>query len=307
VSSPSLVSPRGPGVSHLSALRDRRGVLLTLLLCSWLVALSGCLSKREPADAHLDPTYIRRDVPYGPLAEQIADIYLAKTQKPAPAVVLVHGGSWARGNRQRIQRVAVRAVERGYVAINIEYRLGPEHPYPQPEQDVLAAICWVRSQADSLGIDPRRIAVWGYSAGAQMGLVAAAEPGLAASLPDCSPAQAVVQACVAGAPPTDLRRFGDAGPVVDHLGGSQEEVPAAYEAASPVLLVSRAMPPVFLYHGESDWIVDVDHSRKLRDRLVALEIPVELVETEHGHFSQNLYGDAALTRGFDFLDRWMKE
>lgn len=305
--SPSVVSPPEAGISHLSTLRDRRGLFLTVLLCSWLMALSGCLSKREPADAHLDPTYIRRDVPYGPLAEQIADIYLAKTKAPAPAVVLVHGGSWARGNRQRIQRVAVRAVERGYVAINIEYRLGPNHPYPQPEQDVLAAICWVRSNAASLGVDPQRIAVWGYSAGAQMGLVAAAEPSLAASLSDCRPSEAVVQACVAGAPPTDLRRFGDAGPVEDHLGGSQEEVPAAYEAASPVLLVSASMPPVFLYHGESDWIVDVDHSRQLRDRLIELKVPVELVETEHGHFSQNLYGDAALTRGFDFLDHWMKE
>ena len=307
MSSSSAVFACEAGVSHLRSLGDRRGVFLTLFLCSCLVALSGCLSKREPADAHLDPTYIRRDVAYGPLDAQIADIYLAKTKAPAPAVVLVHGGSWARGNRQRIQRVAVRAVERGYVAINIEYRLGPEHPYPQPEQDVLAAICWVRSQAASLGVDPQRIAVWGYSAGAQLGLVAAAEPSLAALSPDCSPQKAVVQACVAGAAPTDLRRFGDAGPVQDHLGGSQEEVPASYEAASPVMLVSAAMPPVFLYHGESDWIVDVDHSRQLRDRLIELKIPVELVETEHGHFSQNLYADAALTRGFDFLDRWMKK
>ena len=281
--------------------------LLAILLCIALFPLSGCLSRREPADAHLDPTYIRRDVSYGPLPEQIADIYLSKAETRAPAVVLVHGGSWARGDRRRMQRVAVRAVERGYVAVNIEYRLGPEHPFPAPEQDVLTAICWVRSQAASLGVDPKRIAVWGYSAGAQLGLVAAAQPSLVATSPDCSPEKAVVQACVAGAPPTDMRRFGDAGPVRDHLGGSQEEVSAVYEAASPILLVTPEMPPVFLYHGESDWIVDVDHSRQLRDRLVAIDVPVEFVETEHGHFSQNLYADAALTRGFDFLDHWMKD
>ncbi len=249
-----------------------------------------------------------RDVPYAQRGEVelLADIHVPASAKVSPAIVLVHGGSWARGNRRRMERIAAEAVKRGFVAVNIEYRLAPEHRYPAQLEDVLAAVCWVRRNADRLRIDPQRIAVWGYSAGAHLSVLAASRPEAASPNDDCPSDLARVQACILGSTPADLRRFGDVRSVRHFLGGSPSEIAEVYEDASPILAVDAQNPPTFLYHGRADWVVDIEHSRELRSALEAAGVPVQLVETNRGHFSQALFSEEATGHAFDFLDRWLE-
>lgn len=247
---------------------------------------------------------VRRDLSYHDGdPHRVLDVHLPSAEGPLPAVILVHGGSWARGSRSRMQRVAWKAMERGYAAVNIEYRLVPEHRYPAQLADVLDAVCWVRANAGSLGIDPDRIALWGYSAGGHLSLLAAARPDLATAGSGCAGEQAQVQACVAGAGPTDLRLFGGARPVKDFLGGSPEEISSIYEEASPLLAADSGYPPTFLYHGRNDWIVNIEHSRRMHEALKGAGVTVELFETEGGHISTARYEDEPIDRAFDFLDR----
>ena len=54
------------------------------------------------------------------------------------------------------------------VAISVDYRLSPETKFPGALEDAFAALRWVAGAAADLGIDPQRIAVGGFSAGANL-------------------------------------------------------------------------------------------------------------------------------------------
>ena len=89
-----------------------------------------------------------------------------RTAEPAPAVLDIHGGGFAVGTvalddgpNADIARAT------GAVVVSVDYRLAPEHPYPAAAEDCYAALLWLVEHAGELGVDPRRIAVLGDSAG----------------------------------------------------------------------------------------------------------------------------------------------
>lgn len=86
--------------------------------------------------------------------------------------VNIHGGGMIVGHRSwETARVVDIVAEHGVVAVNVEYRLAPEDPYPAGVEDCYAAFVWTHAHAAELGIDPTRIVVGGGSAGG--GLTAA--------------------------------------------------------------------------------------------------------------------------------------
>ena len=91
---------------------------------------------------------------------------------PAPALVWLHGGGYIVGTPAQDDGCCIQyAREAGLIIASVDYRYAPEHPYPIPLEDSYAALKWVAAQAAQLGIDARRMAVGGESAGA--GLAAA--------------------------------------------------------------------------------------------------------------------------------------
>lgn len=89
-----------------------------------------------------------------------------------PGFVNIHGGGMIVGHRSwESARVVDIVEEHRVVAVNVEYRLAPENPYPAGVEDCYAAFVWAHAHAAELGIDPERIVVGGGSAGG--GLTAA--------------------------------------------------------------------------------------------------------------------------------------
>lgn len=87
-------------------------------------------------------------------------------QRPTGALLWIHGGGLVMASADQYHDVCSRfAVELGIVVASVDYRLSPEHPFPAGLDDCMAALRWLDSDADRLGIDRSRIAVGGDSAG----------------------------------------------------------------------------------------------------------------------------------------------
>ena len=118
------------------------------------------------------------------------DLYLPPAGAPKPFVVYVHGGGWSGGSPRNSAAfegwpgVLASLAARGYVVASLDYRLSGEAPFPAAEQDVKAAIRWLRANAAKYGIDPQRGLIWGASAGGHLAALAATSCGVAALEPE---------------------------------------------------------------------------------------------------------------------------
>ena len=90
---------------------------------------------------------------------------------------MIYGGGWRRGDRSMMVGQVEQLLTRGFVCVACEYRLTPESAWPAQIHDVESALRWFRANAQSLGVDPSKIAVSGNSAGAHLGLLLAGTPG----------------------------------------------------------------------------------------------------------------------------------
>ena len=90
----------------------------------------------------------------------------------SPALVYYHGGGFALGSIESHDAVCRVLADRARaIVVSVDYRLAPEHKFPAAVDDGVASFRWVRANASSLAIDPKRIAVGGDSAGGNLSAV----------------------------------------------------------------------------------------------------------------------------------------
>jgi acetyl esterase len=111
----------------------------------------------------------------GPEGAIGARLYVpAGLAEPAPLIVYYHGGGHVICDLDtHDQPCRFLARETPALVLSVDYRLGPEHPFPAAVDDSLAAFEWAAAEASQLGADAARIAVAGDSAGANLATVVA--------------------------------------------------------------------------------------------------------------------------------------
>ena len=119
-----------------------------------------------------DDVTIDKDLAYGSDPAQRLDVYTAnaaKRDEARPVLLFVHGGGFVRGDKAGDyypQNITAWAARSGMVGVNIDYRLAPAAPWPAGRDDLARAIGWVEDNIARYGGDPKRIILWGHSAGA---------------------------------------------------------------------------------------------------------------------------------------------
>ncbi|WP_166790411.1 alpha/beta hydrolase [Cryobacterium tagatosivorans] len=202
---------------------------------------------------------------------------------PRSAVVSIHGGSWARGDKGNSdwRAVCTWLASEGFVAYSVNYRLVPDALFPAAIDDLGLAVEWIR-QADNAaryGIDPDRIGAFGGSAGGNLAALLGArgsgsltEGARVAAVAELSgPTDLGHEALVVGNAPAGLQRI-----VQSYLGcASLADCPQA-RAASPLSELDRSDPPVFIGAAAEEFI-PLAQSIDYVSRLDRLGIPNELV------------------------------
>ena len=209
-----------------------------------------------------------REVPGSGRRSLMLDVYSPRERTTSTVVILIHGGGWREGSRKDMAPYATALVQLGFVAIAAEYRLLGEAPWPAQIEDIKDVVRWVRVHAETLGIDPQKIALQGFSAGGQLALLAA---GTARNSLDA------VAAVISLFAPTDLSARGAPGfpsPAEALFGGNatEEEI----SAASPVANVAENFPPVFLLHGSDDPLVPLKSTLEFFDLLLQNGVEADL-------------------------------
>lgn len=242
------------------------------------LALAACSSDVDVTTVEYDPRH----------GDSALDVHAPVGAVATPAVLLVHGGGWWTGSRDEMTRFAERLAAAGYVAAAMDYRLAPDHVFPAQVLDTFCALSYLRARADELGIDPARIAVLGYSAGAHLAAMTGVAADVAA-LQDEGCASGVTgpaAAVIAGAGPFRLDVLQD-GTTERFIGASIEDAPEAWALAAPINHVGPGEPPFLLVHAEHDLVVDAEQSAWMRGALEDTGNRVQMLRLEGGGHAFN--------------------
>ena len=263
----------------------------------------------EGLNASLGVTYAR----YGDRTLEM-DIYRPNDAwGKLPAVVCIHGGGWAKGSRESHGAMAQALASRGYVAATISYRLSGEAKFPAQIHDCKAAVRFLRAHADEHGIDADHIGAIGLSAGGHLTALLATSGGVADLEGNGGSAgsSSVIQAAVPMGAQTDFlsertREVSAAEPKgaiwQQFLGGTQQERPAVYKAASPLTHLDAGDPPCWFIAGEHD---DAStHADVFRERMKQFDISSGLTvikDAPHGFIGKQIWFDQMVERADQFF------
>lgn len=218
-----------------------------------------------------------------------------KATDTRPAVVFFHGGGWVNGGPGQFSKHAQHFATRGMVCVLVEYRLLTDKKAPPTicVQDAKSSMRWVRAHAEELGIDTKRIAAGGGSAGGHL----AAFTGMVEGLDDPQDDLKVSPR------PAALLLFN---PVFDNGPGEwgHERVGERYHEFSPAHNISPDDPPAIVMFGTKDSLVPVATVQRFQAAMQKAGVRCDVIFYEgakHGFFNSKPFDRQTLLAADSFL------
>lgn len=294
--------------------------------------LPSSIDEIAPARAGFDFSHLNQDLaPVAEVHENVvlrsragfdltAEIYVPEGTGPFPVVLYSHGGGWCVGSAEGLRRPTRKIANQGYVVVNLDYGLAPEHPFPWALEDVIYAARWVKTHIAEYHGDPNTIVISGDSAGANLSAatIVALKMGTGdldngdLGGVDVSFNAAVLFFGVYDFPQTLLRPGSNAGATemwwhLAYLGphfATKSQHPFVSPALAPDDVLST-FPPTYLSVGCEDSLLP--QSLEMTDKLGWLNVPVRL-SANPGWDHAFSYADhliPGVSEEFDRIFQWL--
>ena len=197
-----------------------------------------------------------------------------------PAIVFYHGGGWVGGAPGQFTEHSKYFASRGIVCFQVEYRLlnrSNNEPPTKCIEDAKSAMRWIRSRSAQFGIDPKRIASAGGSAGGHLAAFVGTTDGVDSAEDDLS----------ISAKSNAMLLFN---PVYNNGPGGwgTKRVGENYQQFSPAHNLTRDDPPCIVFLGDQDQLIPVSTAEQFNESLTKVGVKSELVIYKgqgHGFFN----------------------
>lgn len=213
-----------------------------------------------------------------------------------PAILFFFGGGWNSGSPTQFESQARHFAGRGMITMLVDYRVKSRHGVAAVEcvKDGKAALVWVRKNAEKLGVDPKRIATGGGSAGGHVAASIGTLTGLGSSERP--------NAMILFNPATTLGDLGEwKAPRTIASARLGVEKPAEL---SPAHHIGKHTPPTLIMHGTKDTTVPIGSVEAFERQMKKLNRRCKLVRYEgagHGFFNRGEHRERTLKEADAFL------
>ncbi len=176
-----------------------------------------------------------------------------KPEEPKPAIIFFFGGGWRSGSPSQFEMQSRHFAKRGMIAVVADYRVSSRHQSNPTHSvsDARSAVRYLRRHAARIGLDPKKLAVAGGSAGGHLAACTALtdkfdDPNSDKNISAVGNALILFNPVMALAPPTPSDDIGiNSQALANRLGAKPEEL-------SPVHLLKKELPPTLMFFGDND-------------------------------------------------------
>jgi acetyl esterase/lipase len=273
------------------------------------------------ADKTADVNYVGDGKTYHTL-----DIYIPKQAKESyPVVIHTYGSAWSSNNMKGsadLSTICAAYVKAGYAVVTPNHRAASDAIYPAQLHDIKAVVRFVRGNAAKYKFDTNFVAVSGFSSGGHLSSLTATTCGLkegksgsvtvdlVGDLGEFTSFSSCVDGAVLWSPPTDIYTMnpismGGSGTMEGaFIGVEREGNKDKWMVASSPYYASDDDPPVIMFHGTSDNIVNIEQSQELYDSLKNHNVVTEFVKVSGGSHGGNVMNSSEnLSKAVAFLDK----
>ncbi len=241
------------------------------------------------------------------------DIYKLKKDIKPQLIIWIHGGAWSGGTKTN---PPLQILKYGYAMASVDFRLSTEAIFPAQIHDIKAAIRYLKENAFRYGYQANKIVIWGSSSGGHLVATTALTNGMEyyeGNLGEHLHQSSQVDVCIDYFGPTDLTTILQQStphgldvrvPALNKLiGGQPEQAKDLAMKASPVFLVNKKSPPLFIVHGEQDNQVPINQSIELYTEYVRMGRPVQIEYVKDAGHSHPAYLQKEM---LEKVDRFIK-
>lgn len=273
------------------------------------------------ADKTADVNYVGDGKAYHTL-----DIYIPKEAKESyPVVIHTYGSAWSFNNMKGsadLSTICSAYVKAGYAVVTPNHRSASDAKYPAQLHDIKAVVRFVRGNAAKYKFDTNFVAVSGFSSGGHLSSLTATTCGLkegksgsvtvdlVGDLGEFTSFSSCVDGAVLWSPPTDIYTMnpismGGSGTMEGaFIGVEREGNKDKWMVASSPYYASDDDPPIIMFHGTSDNIVNIEQSEELYDSLKNHNVVTEFVKVPGGsHGGDKMNATENLNKAVAFLDK----